>query len=77
MEKLLLKPAEVAELIGVSRSRAYELIGAGVLPVVKLGASVRVPTTALREWIARQLDAGGHDSNPAPTYKTAARTGKV
>ena len=53
-QKLLLKPTEAAELLGISRSRAYELIAAGVLPSVRLGSSVRVPLDALREWIKKQ-----------------------
>jgi len=54
-ERLLLKPAEAAEAMGVSRSRAYELIADGSIPSIKLGASVRVPLQTLREWIDRQV----------------------
>lgn len=53
--KLMLRPAEAAEAIGVSRSKAYELISSGVIPSVRLGSSVRVPVEALRAWIAEQL----------------------
>jgi len=56
-ERLLLRPAETAEAIGVSRSRAYELIAAGEIPSIKIGASVRVPIAALRAWIDRQIAA--------------------
>ena len=55
MDRLLLRPAEAAELLGVSRSRVYELIAQGTIPSIKLGASVRVPLDALRTWIAEQL----------------------
>jgi excisionase family DNA binding protein len=58
MEKLLLRPVEAAEAIGIGRSKVYELIARGDLPSVRIGASVRVPVDALRGWIARQLDAG-------------------
>ena len=54
-EKLLLKPAEAAEVIGVSRSRAYELIGSGQIPSIRIGGSVRVPVAALRAWIDERL----------------------
>lgn len=50
-ERLLLRPAEVAESIGVSRARAYELIAAGEIPSVKIGTSIRVSVQALRAWI--------------------------
>jgi excisionase family DNA binding protein len=54
-EKLLLRPVEAAEAIGVSRSRAYELIGSGQIPSIRIGTSLRVPVEALREWIEREL----------------------
>ena len=56
MDKLLLRPAEVAELLGIGRSKAYELIAGGSIPAVRLGASVRVPADSLRVWIAARTD---------------------
>jgi len=54
-EKLLYRPAEAAEAIGVSRARAYELIAAGAIPSIRIGSSIRVPVDALRTWIKRQM----------------------
>jgi excisionase family DNA binding protein len=59
MERLLLRPVEAAEAIGISRSKIYELLASGELPSVRIGASVRVPVEALRAWIAEQLDDAG------------------
>ncbi len=56
MERLLLRPVEVAEAIGVGRSKVYELLASGQLPSVRVGASVRVPVDSLRAWIASQTD---------------------
>jgi len=53
MDKLLLKPAEAAEILGIARSRTYALIASGELPSVRIGKSVRVPLEALHEWIER------------------------
>ena len=36
LEKILLRPAEAAEMIGVSRSKIYELIASGAIPSVGL-----------------------------------------
>jgi excisionase family DNA binding protein len=58
VDKLLLRPVEAAEAIGISRTKIYELLASGDLPSVRIGASVRVPVEALRAWIARQLDTG-------------------
>ncbi len=54
-DRLMLRPTEAAETIGVSRNKAYELIAAGEIPSVKVGGCVRVPVAALQSWIARQL----------------------
>ena len=51
MDRILLRPAEAAETLGVSRSRIYELLAAGDLPSVRLGQCVRVPSDALRRWV--------------------------
>jgi excisionase family DNA binding protein len=56
MDRLLLRPVEAAEAIGVGRSKVYELLASGELPSVRVGSSVRVPVDALRAWIARQLE---------------------
>jgi excisionase family DNA binding protein len=51
MEKLLLTPEEAAERLSVGRSRIFELIGSGRLRSVRLGASRRIPTSALVEFV--------------------------
>ena len=56
MEKMLLRPVEVAEALGIGRSKAYELIGSGVIPSIRIGSSVRVTVDGLRAWIAAQHD---------------------
>ncbi|MGE0539822.1 MAG: excisionase family DNA-binding protein [Dehalococcoidia bacterium] len=51
MDKLLLKPIEAAELVGLGRSKCYEMIRDGTIPSVRLGKSVRIPADALRRWV--------------------------
>ncbi len=62
-DRLMLRPSEAGDAIGVSRSKAYELIASGKIPSVKVGGCVRVPVAALQAWIDRQLaeraEAGG------------------
>ena len=55
-DKLLMKPAEAAEQLGVSRSRCYELLKNGQIPSIKIGSSVRVPTSQLRRWIDTHIE---------------------
>jgi excisionase family DNA binding protein len=52
-ENRLLKVMEVLPLIGLSRSKVYEMTRTGELPTVRIGRSVRVPTAGLMAWIER------------------------
>ena len=53
MEKLLLTPEEAAEVIGVSRSKVYDLMRTQELESVRIGGSRRVPTAAIEEFVSR------------------------
>ena len=55
MEKLLLRPDEVAETLGIGRTRAYALICSGVIPSMRIGKNVRVPLDQLQRWVKRQV----------------------
>jgi excisionase family DNA binding protein len=55
MERLLLKPEEAAEMLGIGRSKVYALLAAGELPRVMVGHSVRVPASALERWVKERL----------------------
>ena len=55
-DRLLLRPAEAADAIGVSRSKLYELIASKTIPSVRVGASVRVPVEQLKAWVAERLE---------------------
>lgn len=54
-DRLMLRPAEAGDAIGVSRSKVYELIAAGKIPSVIVGGCVRVPVEALKTWITSQV----------------------
>jgi excisionase family DNA binding protein len=57
LERILYRVEEAAEALGIGRSKAYELLASGQLPVCKVGKSVRVPADALREWVRGQTVA--------------------
>ena len=63
MEKLLAKPTEAADAIGVGRSKIYELIASGTVPSVRIGRSVRVPVEALRKWVEEQVSINSADAD--------------
>lgn len=51
--KYLWRVEEVAELLGICRSRVFDLLNAGELTSVKIGSSRRVPDEAVRAYIER------------------------
>lgn len=52
MTKLLLCPEEVAEALGLGRSKVYELLASGRLRSVKVGRSRRVTVDQLQTFVA-------------------------
>jgi excisionase family DNA binding protein len=65
--KLLLRPEEAADLLSVGRSKIYELIGTGELASVRIGASRRIPSEVLAEFV-RQL-SNPDSSSPRSSLK--------
>ena len=55
---LLLKVEASAKLLSLGRTKMYELIAAGDVPVIRLGRSVRVPTASLRQWVEDRSKQG-------------------
>jgi excisionase family DNA binding protein len=57
-EPELLRISECSQILGIGRSKIYQLVAAGDLPVIRIGRAVRVPRRALSAWIeARQATA--------------------
>ena len=53
MDKLLLTPEETAAVLGICRSKVYELLRAGAIESVRIGASRRIPVAAVTEYVER------------------------
>jgi|WetSurMetagenome_2_1015567.scaffolds.fasta_scaffold81633_2 prophage regulatory protein len=51
----LLKPNEVAQILGVSRSFAYQLIKKGEIASIQMGRSVRVRPEDLDAFIQQRM----------------------
>lgn len=51
-EVQFLSVAELAGILRVSRTTAYELVRDRVVPSIRVGGSIRVPTSALDRWLA-------------------------
>lgn len=55
-QKRLLRPAEVAALLGISRSSCYRMLAARDLPVCRVGRSIRTPSDELDSWISSHTE---------------------
>lgn len=54
-QRLLLRVGEAAQILGICRSKVYELLYAGSLPSVKLGSSRRIRFSDLESFV-RELE---------------------
>ncbi|TMC54241.1 MAG: helix-turn-helix domain-containing protein [Chloroflexi bacterium] len=61
---LLIDSREVARLLGIGRTKAFELMARQELPVVRIGRCRRVSRKALEEWVAQSVSRS-NDSEPA------------
>ena len=50
---VLLTPTEAARALGIGRSKLYELMQAGILESVHIGACRRIPADALADLVTR------------------------
>jgi excisionase family DNA binding protein len=58
---MLLRAEEVALQLGLGRTKVFEMLAAGELPVVRIGRNVRVPRRSLEQWVDAQTLAPDRD----------------
>ena len=51
MEKMVYSVQEVAGLLGISKSYAYELVRKGMIPALELGKKRVIPKEKFNKWI--------------------------
>jgi excisionase family DNA binding protein len=54
-ERTLLTFEEAAHRLSVSRTTLYALVERGAFPVIRIGTAVRIPSSAIQEWVEKQL----------------------
>ena len=60
----LLRIDDVANRLSVSRATTYRLIQRGILPVVHIGTTIRVPAEALDCWLRDQVQSTSPAERP-------------
>ena len=51
MDPLMIKPSEAATLLGIGRTKIYQLIRANAIPSRRVGKSIRLPLALLKAWV--------------------------
>jgi len=59
VEPICVRINDAARMIGVGRTKLYELIATGELETVKIGKATRITTASLRELVRRRCDQIG------------------
>lgn len=54
---LFLTPAELANVLGISRNTAYELVHRADFPVISVGKQYRISTEQFFKWLDNQAAA--------------------
>lgn len=60
--EVLLRPRQLAVLLGVTRERVYQLLRAREIPSTRVGGAIRVPTAAWKQWLADKATEAMHST---------------
>jgi excisionase family DNA binding protein len=81
MDKLLLTPPEAAMMLGIGRTKLYELIRSGELVSITIDRARRIPTVAAEAYVAKRCGLPVHnlagtdppsDDSAVPSSSSAA-----
>src|SRR3954452_11881428 len=72
-EQLLLTVVKAAAMLGVGRTKAYELIAGGELQVVHIGRASRVPLVAVHRYVEALLSPPPRTMRRAPRHRDASQ----
>lgn len=51
MDKAVMSVREMAEQMGISRPKAYELVKEPGFPTIRVGTRILIPVDAFKEWL--------------------------
>ena len=55
---LMLSVSQVAKVLGISRTRSYELVNERGFPKIKIGTRIVVPKDEFKLWIQKEIKKG-------------------
>jgi excisionase family DNA binding protein len=69
MQPDLLKARDLADKLGVSVPRVYQLIAAGEIPSVRVGNAIRIPRPAWERWLAGKAEEAQAAASPSGLHQ--------
>ena len=69
VEPITVSPGTAAELMGISRTMVYELIGRADFPQFSVGSRRLIPVRELRDWAAAQVE-GQKEAAPVLEHRS-------
>lgn len=69
---LLVTVVEAARLLGIGRSKLYELIGNGIIPTVLVGRARRVPVASLTDFVDALVMSTEMSPHPTGTLRATS-----
>ena len=70
--KLIYSVTEMAELLGIGRSKAYELVRSGTIPSLRLGRRIVIPKLALSRFLAECAHQNADEADHQPRKSVTA-----
>jgi excisionase family DNA binding protein len=61
-ERIFYRVSEIGDLLGCSKTKAYELVASGAIPSLRIGGLLRVPASALERLAKDAMRTSGRDS---------------
>ena len=69
---LVYSVVEVAALLGIGRSKAYELVRSGTIPSLRLGRRIVIPKLALSRFLAECAHQNADEADHQPRKSVTA-----
>ena len=72
-DKLVYSVTEIAKLLGIGRSKAYELVRSGTIPSLRLGRRIVIPKLALSRFLAECAHQNPDEADHQPRKSGTGR----
>ena len=72
-DKLVYSVTEIAKLLGIGRSKAYELVRSGTVPSLRLGRRIVIPKLALSRFLTECAHQNTDEADRRPRKSVTGR----